>query len=108
MSQPPEPPAQPAGSGTIGLASWNIRSGRDARLAAACRSMNSLDVDIAILQETKVTDGFYPRSAEGYSIVATEAKSNRSGGVALVWREGDKFELEETKVWGTNVISFEC
>ena len=37
--------------------------------------MLQLNLDFAILTETKVTEGIYARTAEGYRVVATNAKS---------------------------------
>ena len=104
-------PSRTDGSGTTGgggftLGSWNIRCGRIGGLESSCRALNSLDVDIAFLQEAKLTDRKYARRSFGYSIVASEASSPSLGGVALVWREGRNYEVEETKIWGPNVLAF--
>ena len=68
--------------------------------------MTALGVDVGVFQETKVTDGFYPRAASGYTVFATDAKSAWHGGVAVFWREHDLFAVEEQKEWGPNVLSF--
>ena len=107
MARPTEPPAQPAGSGTIPIALWNIRSGGDGGLEAACRSLDSLGVNIAVLQKTRLPAGRYTRFSNGYAIVATPAPSHHQGGVALVWRDGEAYEVEEHKVYGPNVLAFE-
>eukprot|EP00957_Ditylum_brightwellii_P093064 7086099-Ditylum_brightwellii.AAC.1 len=104
---PLEPPAETAGSGTFTIATWNIRDGRGGGLVTACRALDQMGVDIAILQETKLTaDAIYTRTADGYSIGASAARSGHQGGVALVSRESEAYELEETKFWGSNVLSF--
>ena len=66
-----------------------------------------MDVDIAIIQETKLTGCIYTRFSSGYTVVATDAPSAHQGGIALCVRENDIFEVEETKIWHPNVLSFE-
>ena len=108
---PRDAPSRTDGSGTNGggglsVAAWNIQCGRNGGLESACRALVSLDVDIAILQETKLTNNVYARRSSGYSIIASDAPSASQGGVALAWREGGDFEVEETKIWGPNVLAF--
>ncbi len=50
-------PSQPDGSGSVSIASFNIRSGRNGGLEGALRAMNQLGVDIGFLLETKLTGG---------------------------------------------------
>ena len=69
------------------------------------RAMEQMGVDVAVFQETKVTNGIYPRSGHGYSVFATDASSQWCGGVALVWRDCDLCAVDEQKSWGPNVIS---
>ena len=74
------------------VASWNVRSARRTALQAIGRALESLEVDFAVLQETKLTGGnFHPRRLAhgGYKVQATKAFSASKGGVALVWRERD-------------------
>jgi len=66
-----------------------------------------MNVDIAVLQEMNVTGGIGTKFASGYAIIATDAVSHNQGGVALVFREADGYEVEETKIWHANVISFQ-
>ncbi|KAL7524510.1 hypothetical protein ACHAXR_000605 [Thalassiosira sp. AJA248-18] len=107
MSTPQDASLRTDGSGTFSVATWNIRSGRNGGLEPACRAMSSLGVDIAFLQEAKLTRGIHTRFSSGYSIVATDAPSAHQGGVALLWRDNELFEIEETKIRHPNVISFE-
>ena len=69
--------------------------------------MEQMGVNIAILQETKVMDGLHTRFSSGYNVIATSAPSVRQGGVALVWKDGDAYEVEETRTWGPNVLAFQ-
>ena len=101
-------PSQPDGSGTIAVATWNVRSGRRGGMESACRALASLAVDIALLQETKLTGGIHTKFSSGYSIFATDAADCRNGGVALVWKDGgEAYEVEEVQTWSPNVISFQ-
>eukprot|EP00970_Alexandrium_tamarense_P001671 scaffold204_cov166-Alexandrium_tamarense.AAC.6 len=93
-------------SGTFSIATWNIRSGRAGGLESACRALGALNVDIGFLQETKLTGGVYTRQSSGYQVIASDASSNRQGGVALCWKEQDSYELEEWKFFGPNVLAF--
>ncbi|KAL7523611.1 hypothetical protein ACHAXR_001156, partial [Thalassiosira sp. AJA248-18] len=80
--------------------------GRAGGLESACRALDSLGVDVALLQETKLTNSVYTRRSFDYSIVASDAPSAHQGGVALCWRESDAYEIEETKIWSPNVLAF--
>ena len=107
MAPPQLAPSQQDGCGTFTVASWNIRNGRNGGLENACRALASLEVDITVLQETKLTGGTHTRLSSGYEIAASDAVSAHSGGVALCWRKHDLFEIEETKFFGPNVLAFQ-
>ena len=67
-----------------------------------------MGVGLALLQETKVTKGIYPRSASGYTIFATDAPSAQQGGIALVWEDAhDAFEVEGLVERTANVLTFQ-
>jgi exonuclease III len=107
MIEANEPPSRTEGSGTFRLATYNVRSGRNGGLESALRAMDSLGVDIGLFQETKLTGDIYTRFSSGYSVIASNAPSAWSGGVAFFYREHDSFEVEEQKIWGPNVLSFQ-
>ncbi len=65
-----------------------------------------MDVDFGILMETKITGGIYIQFLSNYSVFASDAISVRQGGIALFWRSNKLYEIEETRVWGPNVITF--
>jgi hypothetical protein len=67
--------------------------------------MDQLGVDIGFLLETKLTGGIYTHYSSGYSILALTATLVWQGGIALFWRGNNLYEVEETKMWGANVIS---
>jgi hypothetical protein len=67
--------------------------------------MDQLGVNIGFLLETKFTGGIYSCYSSGYSVLALTATSVWQGGIALFWRGNNSYEMEETKIWGANVIS---
>lgn len=69
--------------------------------------MGQLGVDSGFLLETKLTGGIYTRYSSGYSVLTSSAMSTSQGGIALFWRGNDLYEVEEARVWGANVISFQ-
>jgi hypothetical protein len=69
--------------------------------------MDQMKVDIGFLLETKLTGGIYTRYSSGYSVLASSATSVRQGGIALLWRGNNSYEVKETQIWGVNVISLQ-
>ena len=57
----------------IRFGTYNIRNGCNGGLEAALREMSQANMDLGILQETKLTDRIYTRRLAGYSVVATDA-----------------------------------
>jgi hypothetical protein len=100
------PPSRVDGSGSIVVASYNIRNGRNGGLESACWAMAAMGVDLGIFQETKITDGIYTRLSSGYSVVASNALSVHQGGIALFWRPNKSYEVKDWRVRGPNVLSF--
>jgi exonuclease III len=79
--------------------------GGNSRLNQALRCMRLMGMDLGILTETKLVNGTYTREAEGYEVVATEAKSTHQGGVALFYRKTtENWVIEGTRSFGPNVI----
>jgi hypothetical protein len=99
------PPSQPDGSGSIVLASFNIRSRHNGGIEAALRAMDQLGVDIGFLLETKLTGGIYTWHSSGYNVLALNAMLSSSGGIALFWRGNISYEVKEMQIWGPNIIS---
>ena len=71
------------GTVPIRFGTYTIRNGQTGGLEEALRGMSQANMDLGILQETKLTDGVYTRRLVGYSVIATEAPSRHRGGVAL-------------------------
>ena len=91
----------------IKLGTYNIRNGRNGGLEAALRGVEQANLDMGILQETKITNGVYTRAPARYCVVATDAPSRHRGGIAMFYREGEGFAVEEVRQYGPNVLSFE-
>jgi hypothetical protein len=100
------PPSQADGSGSIAVATYNIRNGRNGGLESALRAMEAMEVDIGVFLESKVTGRIYTRCSSRYSIVASNAPSAHQGGIALFWRPNKSYEVEDWQIRGPNVLSF--
>ena len=59
----------------IRFGTYNICNGRIGGLVMALRGMSQANMDLGILQETKLMDGIYTRRSAGYSVIATNAPS---------------------------------
>ena len=90
----------------IKFSTYNIRNGRNGGLEAALRGMAQANIDLGVFQETKCTNSVYTRASAEYHVVATDAPSRHRGGIALFYREGADFAVEEVRPYGPNVISF--
>ena len=80
-------------SGTVTIATYNVRDGRGEGeggeeyigIVSAARALDMVGVDVAVLQETKITDPvFATRSFEGYTVLAAAADSDRRGGDSVI------------------------
>ena len=69
--------------------------------------MPQANMDLGILQETKLTDGIYTRGSAGYSVVATDAPSRHRGGVTIFYRSEPHFVVEAAEKFRPNVIRFQ-
>ena len=49
----------------IKFGTYNIRNGRNGGLETALRGMEQANLDMGILQETKITNGVYTRASAG-------------------------------------------
>ena len=96
-----------SGKVPIRFGTYNIRNGRNRGLEAALRGMSQANMDLGILQETKLTDGIYTRGSAGYSFIATDAPSRHRGGVTLFYCLEPHFVAEAVDKFGPNVIGFQ-
>ena len=76
-------------------------------MEATLRGVSQANIDLGILQETKLTDGIYTRGSAGYSVIATDAPSQHRGGVALFYRSKPHFVVEAVERFGPNVLGFQ-
>lgn len=92
---------------TIRIATFNIMNGRGSGLQLATRALKQMNVDVAVVTETKVTNNLYAKSYDGYNIRCSMAISHNQGGIALITRETDLWQIESERTHGHNVMSFE-
>ena len=69
------------------------------------RGVYQANLDIGILQETKITDGVYTHSSYGYSIIAKDDPSRHCGGVAVLYQESPSV-IKAIQKFGPNVVIF--
>ena len=68
--------------------------------------MSQANMDLGLVQETKLTDGIYTRGLDRYSVVATDAPSRNRGGVAVFHRKAPNFAVEAFQQFSPNVVGF--
>ena len=73
----------------------------------ALRGMSQANMDLGILQETKLMDGIYTRRLAGYSVITTDAPSRHRSGVALFYRSKPHFVVDVVDKFGPNVLGFQ-
>ena len=95
------------GTVLIRFGTYNNCNGRKGGLEMALRGMSQANMDLGILQETKLTYGIYTRRLAGYSVIATDAPSRHRGGVALFYRSEPHFVVEAVEKFGPNVLGFQ-
>ena len=91
----------------IRFVTYNIRNGQKGVLEAALWGMSQANMDLGILQETKLRDGIYTRGSAGYSVIATDAPSRHRGGVTIFYLSASHFVVEAVEKFGPNVIGFQ-
>jgi len=69
--------------------------------------MSKMSIDLAVLTETKLTNGRHSHFGFGYSVFATNASSPHHGGVAFAHRSDPQcgWHLESIQAFGPNVLS---
>ena len=89
----------------IRILSLNIRLRRTGALEAALRALQQGNVDIRVLQDTKLTRGIHMRYGAGYSVLVTHAEIIHWGGVAAVWMEKAGWQVEGIANYGPSVVT---
>ncbi len=76
-------------------------------MEAAAWALDQMGVNVAVIQETKVTGGKHTRCTSGYKVLASSAPSWWKGGIALLWKDKQAaFEVEVAKIRTPNVLTF--
>ena len=67
-----------------------------------------MQVDVAVLTETKLTNDKHTVFRNGYSVCTSKARSSLQGGVALVFNRSDPhFDMTLFRCWGPDVVSIQ-
>ena len=90
----------------IRFCTYNIRNGRNRGLESELRGMSQANMDLCILQETKLTYGVYTRGSYGHIVIATDAPSRHCGRVAVFYRPTPHLAMEAVQLFGPNVVGF--
>ena len=72
----------------------------------AMSALHQGNIGIRVFQETKLTGGIHTGYSSGYKLWATEAVRRHRGGIDIVWREEEGWQVEVTRNFGMNVVSF--
>ena len=91
----------------IRFGTFNIRNGQNAGLELALFGMAQGQVDCGVFQVMKLTKGVYTQKSSGFWVMATEAPSAHRGGVAIFYREAERFAIEDICLHEPNVIRFQ-
>jgi hypothetical protein len=104
----PLAPPLPWGSGIFSVATWNIRSGQGAGLAAAAKGLCQMGVGCMVLTETKLTDKRYSMFVLGYHMITSKAAHPHQGGIAVFWKpEHWDFEVEAVHIASPNILTLQ-
>ena len=87
----------------ITISTWNVVDGRSSRLEMACNKLQRLNIDIALLTETKL-NGYHTVHSYDYDIVATKCTNQHQGGVALLYRKNSNWHIKSPQTFGSNII----
>ena len=89
------------GAGTEGsgarlrVGTLNMRSAQGGNLEATIKSMKKMNVDIALLTETKLATDRHTKSCFGYTVAASAARSSSRGGVVFIFKtKHPQFSIE--------------
>jgi hypothetical protein len=69
------------------ICTYNIWHGGGSRLTLAIKAISYMNIDIAVITETKLQQDTYTHGAYGYTVYATESQHEHQGGVALIIRD---------------------
>ena len=70
------------------------------------RGVAQANLDLGVIQETKIKDGVYTCISAGNSIVARNTKSRHCGGVVVFYCVSLSFSVEVMQQFGPKVVRF--
>ena len=80
---------------SIRFGMYNICNGRNGGIELALRGMVQANLDLGLLHEMKLTDGFYARRSDGCRVVAMDGPRRHHGGVVVFYRASPWFSVQE-------------
>ena len=86
---------------------YNIRNTQNGGLELVLQGMSQANIDLGIIQETKMTGGVYTRGSSGYSVVATDAPIRHHGGVEVFYWPSLQYVVDAIHQFGPNVVGFQ-
>ena len=90
----------------ICLGSYNIRNRGNGGLDYAIRGMDQANLELGVLQDIKVKDGFYTRRSSGNIFFTIDVPSRQHVRVLVFYYTLPRFSKEALHQFGTNLISF--
>ena len=69
--------------------------------------MSQSNMNLGVFQENKLKKRIYTHDSSGYRVVAIEAPSVHSGGVAVFYRAEEQLSVEALQTYGANVSRFQ-
>ena len=90
------------------IGTLNVRSCQGGNLEATLKNLQKMQVDVAVLTETKLTNDKHTVFHDGYSVCASKARRSLQGGVALIFTRSDpRFDMTLFRCWGPDVVSIQ-
>jgi hypothetical protein len=94
--------------GTFSIATWDIRSGRGAKLVAAAKGLCQMGFGCVVLTKTKLNNEQYSRFILGYHVIALKAASPHQGSIAVLWKPGHwDFKVKAVHIASPNILMFQ-
>ena len=69
----------------IYLGTYNIRNRWNGNLELALRGVGQSNLDVAVFQDTKLTDDIYTRRSVGYKVIVMPAPSRNRGSIVIFY-----------------------
>ena len=91
----------------VRFGTYNIQNRFNGGCEAVLRRMSQVNVDLGLLQETKITDRVYTRDSAGFLVILADSLSRHRGGMALFYKYLPRFAVETHKQHGPDVIIFQ-